>query len=214
MNSKNKIFLTLLVMVFVASACRLPDGIGVVDTLPYEDDFSSTDSGWDRMDEEDFSTDYLDGYYVISIETEDYMAWANPGKNYSDIRIEVEATYIGGGLDNHFGIICRAVDVDNFYTMMISSDGFYAITKRVEGDSLSMIGTDIFEYSDAILQGVATNKLQADCVGDKLSLTVNGELLAEVTDSSFTTGDVGLLAGTFNVVDTQIAFDNFKLSIP
>ena len=214
MNSKIKIFFTLFMLIFTVLACSLPEGIAVKDALPYEDDFSSSSSGWDRMTEEDFSTDYFDGYYVISIESQDYMAWANPGKNFSDIHIEVDATYIGGGLDNHFGVICRAVDVDNFYVMMISSDGFYAITKRVEADSLSIIGSEIFEFSDVIRQGVATNHIEVDCIGDTLSLTVNGTLLAEVQDTSFAMGDVGLLAGTFDVEDTKIAFDNFKVSLP
>lgn len=214
MNKYTKLVLFILVLTLAAIACTLPGGIGLKSPLPFEDNFSSADSGWDRMSEDNFSTDYLDGYYVISIQTKEYMAWANPGKNFTDTHIEVEATYIGGGLDNHFGVICRAENLDNFYVLMISSDGFYAIAKRLNGDSLSVIGYDRFEYSDAILQGVATNHIQADCVGDKLSLTVNGTLLIEVQDTSFSAGDVGLMAGTFNVTDTEIAFDNFIVTSP
>jgi hypothetical protein len=68
--------------------------------------------------------------------------------------------------------------------------------------------------SDKILKGDATNHIRADCVGDTLTLYVNGEKLAEAKDSDFTSGDVGLMAGTFDQVGVDIRFDNFVVSRP
>lgn len=206
----------ILILLFASlfSACSLQTGFGAPSSLPFEDDFSLRSSGWDQMDETLFSSNYYEGYYRIQINQANYMAWANPGLSLGDVHIEVEATFLGGGLDNHFGVICRAVDVNNFYALMISADGFYGIAKRVNGGSLELIGTSQLEYSDAILQGVITNQLAADCAGQTLRLSVNGQTLLETTDSSFTSGDVGLLAGTFNIDSTEVVFDNFLVTQP
>jgi hypothetical protein len=38
--------------------------------------------------------------------------------------------------------------------------------------------------------------------------------LEQQTDSNFSSGDVGLMAGTFDTGGAQIAFDNFVVSKP
>jgi len=45
------------------------------------------------------------------------------------MRVEVDALKVGGERDNRFGIICRAADLNSFYTFIISSDGYYALGK-------------------------------------------------------------------------------------
>jgi hypothetical protein len=68
--------------------------------------------------------------------------------------------------------------------------------------------------SEAIQQGAATNTIRADCVGSSLSLYVNGEKLDEVQDTEFGSGDVGLMAGSFDTPGTDIHFDNFNVTKP
>ena len=60
----------------------------------------------------------------------------------------------------------------------------------------------------------ATNTIRADCVGSSLSLYVNGEKLDEVQDTEFGSGDVGLMAGSFDTPGTDIHFDNFVVTKP
>jgi hypothetical protein len=65
-----------------------------------------------------------------------------------------------------------------------------------------------------VRQGNATNHIQAECNGSTLRLVVNGQQLAETTDSDFTSGDAGLLAGSFENPGTDILFDNFIVREP
>ena len=65
------------------------------------------------------------------------------------------------------------------------------------------------QASPVINRGTNVNHLRADCVGDRLTLYVNGEKLAEATDATLTHGDVGLLAGAFSQPGVDIIFDNF-----
>lgn len=179
----------------------------------FQDDFSNSSSGWDRVDEAGGLTDYADGVYRMVVNEENSDIWANPGLNFNDVHIEVDATKVGGDDNNDFGLICRYMDTENFYFMIISSDGYYGIGKVVAGDQ-QLIGSDSMPPSNEINQGNAANHLRADCVGNKLALYVNGELLAEHEDSQFSSGDVGLMAGSFDVAGTEIHFDNFVVLQP
>jgi hypothetical protein len=77
-----------------------------------------------------------------------------------------------------------------------------------------MISSDKLQPSDAVKQGATLNRVRADCVGDSLTLYVNGQKVATATDTSLTTGDVGLIAGTYNEPGTDILFDNFVVTKP
>jgi hypothetical protein len=179
----------------------------------FQDDFSDPSSGWDRVNEEEGITDYMDGAYRIFVNTRNTDVWSNPRLNFDDTQIEVDAKKVGGDDNNDFGVICRYKDTNNFYFFLISSDGYYGIGKILDGEQL-LIGDEQMQPNEDINQGNATNKLRADCVGNKLSIHVNGVLLAEHQDDSFTSGDVGLVAGSFNNPGTDIHFDNFIVRKP
>lgn len=179
----------------------------------YSDDFSDPESGWDRVQADQGVTDYENGRYRIFVDQSQHDYWANPGQVFSDVQVEADATKVAGPDDNDFGLICRYQDTENFYAFLISSDGYYAIMKYSGGGS-ETLGSDGMLASDAVLQGATTNHLRADCVGDNLSLYANGELVHSVSDSTFTSGDVGLIAGTFEETGTDIAFDDFVVLQP
>ena len=178
------------------------------------DDFSDSSSGWDRVNESDFYTDYYEDAYRIVVNTEMYDSWANPGNStFGDVSIEVDATKNGGPDDNDFGVICRYQGVDAFYYAIISSDGYYGITKLTT-DSSELLGHDELQPSNAIQQGDALNHIRFDCIGSQLSLYANGTLLDQQTDDEYTYGNVGLIAGTYDISGTDILFDNFTVRQP
>jgi len=216
MRYKHTFIAILLVLLLATLACSLGDDDGgsqLPSNVLFQDDFSDPSSGWDRVEVGDGSTDYLDGKYRIYVNSDNTDVWANPGLDFADSVIEVEATKVGGADDNDLGLICRYQDVSNFYFFIISSDGFYGIAKVVDGEQI-LIGAENMEYTEAINQGNATNKLRADCVGQHLVLHVNGQQLLDVTDSDYAQGDVGLIAGTFDITGTDIYFDNFVVKKP
>ncbi|HKY83637.1 MAG TPA: hypothetical protein VJ160_02305 [Anaerolineales bacterium] len=179
----------------------------------FQDDFSDTSSGWDQVEAEEGVTNYAHGAYRIFVGQADRDYWANPGLSFGDVRVEVDATKVGGPDDNDFGVICRYQDVDNFYGFLVSSDGYYSITKVADGVR-ETLGTDGWPATDAVHQGDASNRIRADCIGDELSIYANGQLVYSTNDSAFATGDVGLIAGTFSETGTDILFDNFVVLRP
>ncbi len=189
------------------------DVAGQPGNVLFQDDFSDTSSGWDRVSVEDGVTDYADGAYRIFVNTSDSDVWANPGLKFDDVYVEVDATKIGGADDNDYGVICRYQDGDNFYFFVISSDGYYGVGKVLQGEQ-QLIGVESMPPSEVIKKGNVTNRLRAGCVGSKLSLAINDEPLAEYDDTDFTSGDVGLVAGSFSDAGVDIHFDNFVVLKP
>jgi len=181
----------------------------------FQDNFAYTNTGWDSVRNEDGMTDYDKGGYRIQVLDANTDYWANPGlSGLEDVSITVDVKKLAGPDDNDFAIICRYVDIDNFYAFLASSDGFYGITKVVAGEQ-EIIGQDELLPTDAIVQGAdAVNTLRADCIGTTLTFYINGTQVAQEEDNSFSSGDVGLMAGTFDEPGTDVLFDNFVVYKP
>ena len=131
------------------------------------------------------------------------------------MRIEVVAVKKSGTVDNAFGVLCRYQDPDNYYFLEISSDGYAGIGINNAGVKTLLSSSDNNMVPDSsINQGDASNHLRVDCIGSTLSLYVNGTQAVSVTDSSFTGGDIGLIAETFSVAGTEIQFDNLFVYKP
>jgi hypothetical protein len=163
-----------------------------------------------------FQDDYQSGGYRINVIQTDTYFFANPYKTFqNDVRIEVDATKIGGPDDNAFGVQCRYQDMDNYYFFYISSDGFVGIGIDNAGTITIISSSDGNMASDPnVNQSAATNHIRADCIGSTLTLYANGTQVASATDSTFTEGDVGLIAKTFKVSGTDIMFHNFFVYKP
>lgn len=213
MKSKTKLLLFSVVLMLAILACSTASGGSTGDAnILFEDDFSKESSGWDRETYDDGITDYADGAYKISIYTDSLFFWASPYQDFDDVVIEVEAQKTSGEDDMQYGIICKHQDVENWYALIVTADGFAAIRKRYLGGELDFI-TDWAE-APSLNMGNGTNLLRAECVGDRLALYVNDELVIETNDAAITSGDAGLMAGTFNQDNAEVMFDNFIVRNP
>lgn len=178
-----------------------------------EDDFSDEESGWINFDEPEYSTAYEDGGYLISVFEEEFYFVNATGFTFTDVIVEADATFVDGEIDNYFGLVCRYIDINNFYGLVISADGYYAILKSYDEEA-GVIGAEDFLASDLINQGEEENHLRIECIGNRLALYVNGELLIETYDSDIPEGDVGFFVGTATATSTEILFDNLKVFEP
>lgn len=213
--------LVFLILGLAILACTIP-AIGSSDplgagsgSLLFQDDFSDPGSGWftDRFDSGSLA-EYTGGSYRLYIAEPDMLLIGQANQRLpANVVIAVDATKAGGPDDNDFGVICRMQDLYNFYSFEISSDGYASISIFADGEPRFLTGGWL--RVDAINQGEASNHIQVDCIGPDLRLFANGNLVAQVSDSTFSGGgDVGLVAGTFSVSGTDIRFDNFIVTRP
>jgi hypothetical protein len=212
-------FLVIVVLLFTSLACSMESlqatnsPAGAENKVLFQDDFSDPSSGWVTVREPDQIMAYEDGGFRIWVNQPNFDYWSVPDLRFTDVQIEVDITKLGGPDDNDIGVICRYKNPDNFYGFLISNDGYYGISERQNGEH-QVIGMDGMKHSSAIHTGTAQNHLRADCVGNTLTLYVNGVKLAEVQDSSLAIGDVGLLAGSFDQPGVDILFNNFIVKKP
>jgi hypothetical protein len=209
-----RLFYIVIILALTSLACFSTSTQSAQSDVLFSDDFSDTSKKWDQVTDSSGTTDYYNKAYRILVNDTNYDAWANPGsESFIDTLTEVDATKNTGPDDNDFGINCRYIDENQFYYAVISSDGYYGIMKMTS-DGSNPIGRDSMLESDKIIQGAATNHIRFDCVGSTLTLYVNGSQLDQQTDSDYTTGNVGLIAGTFGTGGTDILFDNFYIYKP
>lgn len=180
----------------------------------YEDDFSNSESGWQIFQSKAGSSANYEheGFRIIVSEVEmDY--WSIQNIMIADVQLAVDSIKMSGPDNNLFGLICRFTEENNYYAFVISSDGYYAILKMINGQ-YSLLSGDHMDFHDAINNGRGTNRLRADCIGDQLVLYVNNVKLETVIDGDLSEGRIGLIAGTKDLPGTDILFDNFILYQP
>ncbi|HVU13793.1 MAG TPA: hypothetical protein VHD90_21095, partial [Phototrophicaceae bacterium] len=95
------------------------------------------------------------------------------------------------------------------YLFLIQGSGSFAIM-RSHGRNLTPLVD--WKASNVIHQGADQNHLQAICAGNYLAFYVNNQFLGDATDSTYTTGQVGLAASAATRLGTQIVFDNLTVS--
>jgi hypothetical protein len=204
----------LLLLALAACEATSPESSDIDPGILFQDNFSDPASSWDEYQDEYGVTQYQNGTYQILVNEPNTDLWANPGSLvFTDTRIEVEAKRMGGSSNNIFGIICRYQDSANFYQLLVSSDGYYDISK-VQDNSRVPLSAEQLLPSEVIPQEKDLIKIRADCIGDTLSLYVDGQQVAVVQDTSFISGNIGLIAGAFQEAGTDIAFDNLVVRQP
>lgn len=217
------LFWGLLALVPLLAAC---DALPFGDTGPdacdsssaiFEDDFSGEQNcGWLEYNRGGTVAAIEEGALKISTSSPGEVWWTNPGRAFDDVVINVTTRQINGPDDNAYGVICRYQDEENFYLFLISGDGYYSIGKYQSGeDRVTYLTEDgQFAQSDQINQGAATNLMEVSCVGNELSLAVNGYPLLTITDSEFGAGDIGLAVSALQQGTVEVDFDDLQVTGP
>lgn len=211
---KKSLLLFGVILLFTVTGCQV--NLVSVDKIPwqkegqvlFQDDFKDDSSGWEITRSPYELKGYSDSGYLISVNTVDSRSWSRPKLKFTDVQVEVITQKIIGPDDTDFGLICRYQDKDNFYAFLISSDGYYAIMMVQDGIE-TFLGSETFEYSEAIYQSDGANKVQATCLDDTLTLSTNGSELLSVKDLTFQAGDVGIILETRTGGAATVIYNDF-----
>jgi hypothetical protein len=216
---KLRLWIFSLVILMLLPGCRY--GLPPADQFPwmddsrifFKDDFSKRTGGWTTHADAISFSGYVADSFRIWANVPFFNFWSTPGLTFADSLIYVRTFKQSGPDNNLFGVICRYQGENNFYALVIGSDGYYGILKKLDGEQMLVARTQM-AFSEVINRGEAANDIQASCQGDQLALFVNGIQLIEVSDSSFATGDVGVIAGNFLDPGADILFDDFIVVKP
>ena len=198
---------------------RVASGSPSYYSLPYVDDFSDPNSGWDIFNASDGGTGYANGYYYSISKTKNIIETGYAYRYFGDTVIEVDATSASGPSNDAFGYVvsCRLQKNYGTYAFEVDADGYYSVWVFTNADtSTPLLSGNGSEYSSAINQGLASNHLVVTCAGSQLKLEVNGLVLFEGQDSTYSNGDIGLGAVTWddNNTPAEVHFDNLVVTAP
>ena len=208
--------LLLCIFLIPALACSttsLAESLVPSGGVLYQDFFSNPQSGWGELNNTAGTAGYIDGAYHIVINQAHVNLWTHPGKDFADLKEEISSMPVAGPQANRMGLICRLQDDKNFYFFVISADGYYGIGKMKAGQTSLLTGSQMLPHN-SILVGSQINRIGASCVGNTLVLFVNDTLVTSTTDADFSSGDVGILAGSFDQPGEDVYFDNFVVYKP
>jgi len=193
----------------IANFKAIPTAPGVL----FSDDFTNEAGVWDTYSAEYGSVFYKDGWlHLINNHPAQFATGTYAHQYFTDFILEVETKLVAGTDNNWHIVVCRYQDSSTSYYFGTSADGYYFISKFVNGNVMNLAS---ITYSSYINQGVgAVNLIHIECIGSNLSLSVNGHLLKQVTDTTITGGDIVLVAEAFAGTYTEVTFDNIVVSRP
>ncbi len=180
------------------------------------DDFSVSRDGWGTLTDSDSSVQYDNDSLRMKLFQKNYVIWSRPDdEDYEDVNVEV--TVIPNGTDSTtaFGIVCFQQSEDwSFYYLAMTPAGEYAIIRATDGkDDVFLTNDGDWASSDLITHNADSYRVGADCAGGTLTLYVDDEQIATVTDSTYSSGHVGLFTWSGeDVASADVSFDDFVLT--
>lgn len=185
-------------------------------TVLRQDDFSDVNSGWERYQQYDGILDYVveEETYQMKVFAEDSLWYVWIKEDQSDVNFSAETWLVEGPEDTLFGLMCRFDDDHwNSVVFLINAQG-QAGVGLMENNFQPLPGGELTQF-DAIHTGLnAKNTIEAGCVGDRLTMIVNGEKLFEIAPPDFSGEDIGLAIRTPKGSGAEVRFDNLILYAP
>ncbi|MEP6895589.1 MAG: hypothetical protein ABI986_08285 [Chloroflexota bacterium] len=211
----SKILLVVGLLVLVSLSCSMLSSLPGSGQL-LKDDFSKSDSGWGTGTDSNSSVEYASGGLQMQVFTKNYFIWSTPNKEpYDKVHMEVTVNNNGTDATTAFGLMCYQQAVtSSFYYFAITPAGEYAIAKAaVAVSDVFLTNNDQWTKSDLIAKNAPSYQVGADCGNGTLTLYVDGKQVASVTDSTYTTGNVGVFTWSGeDVASANVTFDDFVLT--
>jgi hypothetical protein len=219
MNSNLRVILVVSSLVLASLACQAVIGGGsggdvATSKVIFSDDFSS--SQWGTGTDADSSIEYANETLQMVVFTANFFVWSTlDDQSYRNVHME--ATVINNGTDptTAFGIMCdKQSSNDDLYYFAMTPVGQYAIARAVTGQNdLFLTNNDLWATSDSIKKNASSYRIGVDCGNGVLTLYVDGQRIASVSDSTYESGGVGLFtwSGEEGTV-TNVSFDDFLMT--
>jgi len=181
-----------------------------------EDDFSARSSNWGTLSGAESSIEYLADALQVRVFKENFVVWTTPNdQEYDNIHLEVTVRTNDSDPTTAFGLMCaQQVEEWSFYYLVITPAGEYTIAKATTGETdVFLTNNDQWATSDLIADKAASYRIGADCGNGSLTLYVDGQQIASVSDSTYTTGYVGVYAWSGDKANSaDITFDDFLIT--
>ena len=153
-----------------------------------------------------------DDHLLFDLGDEDlYVYYLYIGDEYDDVHIKLNAENRGRN-NNNVSLVCRFdSDAGEWYEFSVESGGLWYLY-AFDG-SYNIVDNG---GTNALKQGKEVNEYELICEGNELTLSVNGDTVKKVTDSTynFSGGLVGFNISSLNVLPITVEVNWFEINEP
>jgi len=187
-----------------------------VGSVLLSDDFSARASNWGTLTDSDSSIEYVQDALHMLIFTKDFFVWTTPNNtDYENVHMEVTVTNNDTDPSTAFGLLCAQQAQEwSYYYFAITPAGEYAIAKAVTDEpDFFLTNDDQWAASDLIARNAPSYRVGADCGNGTLTLYVDGQQIDSVSDTTYSTGTVGVFTWSGkDVASADVTFDDFLVT--
>jgi Tol biopolymer transport system component len=175
----------------------------------FVDDFSSPDTGWEVFkDNQGASSQYAAGGLRLRMPDPGFVVTSDSGRGWEGgVTVRVDAASTGAATNAAFGVVCQYRDQRNLTLLGVTADGGFGITRWVDGNEQVLVSGGPELGSGNVPVGASLYRLEADCAPRRLSLAVDGRVVAE-TRGNGSGGSVGLFVRTLDRGGADVRFDD------
>jgi hypothetical protein len=204
---KRLAWLVMAALLIGLSGCML--FFGSNDEILYEETFTAPTPGAWPLGSFGTIDVWMDGgkYYMLAMSNVYASGYNHLEGPFGDVQIDIDVDHIlGAPTQSAGGLMFRVTDSSNFYALLVGPAGTFAVMKWVNGTQSTLLA---WAESPAVNKGAARNHLTVIAHGSSLSFLVNKTEVAMLTDTSLSSGRVGVIAKAFDAnIDVLEGFDN------
>ncbi len=184
-------------------------------TLLYKDDFTNPASGWSEKKFDNYFIGYHEPeYYHVEISSPNYKTtvFEPTKKSLGDFSMEVKVFTVSKKTaatgDFEYGPVFRRSG-DQYYTFTISP-------RTKKWTFLKSSPSELKVLAEGTESGInnldIADVLRVDAQGSKFFLRINDQLVGQVTDADYASGEVGFFVQTFDATNVHVHFDSIAIS--
>ena len=186
-----------------------PDPYGGGTLAFYDPLRDNSNSYWSEGPNAGGDCEFPGGAYHTSQSKIGYLVTCDESTDFSNFAVEVRMTIVKGDCG---GLVFRVdTTTSKDYIFEVCQDGSYAFLLYVDNNNSKLLANNT---SSAINTGLnASNVLAVVANGSTLDLYVNKQKINSVTDSTYSHGIIGVIAGTFVTTGhpTEVVYNNVRV---
>ncbi|HVF24971.1 MAG TPA: SH3 domain-containing protein [Anaerolineales bacterium] len=193
---------------------EMPETAAAGSAVIYQDDFTNPATSWpDRKFDNYFIGYHEPEYYHVEVTGANYKtAVFEPEKrSFADFTMELQVLTVSARTapegDFRYGLAFRRSG-DQYYAFTVSPR-----TKKWFALKSSPSGLEVLQegVAESIQDLDLNDLLRVDAQGSNLFFHINDQLVGQVTDSDYASGEVGFYVESFDSPNTHIHFDTFAI---
>lgn len=169
-----------------------------------EDTFDNVDSGWPQSESMGYDLGREEYYIASSDAFEDTWAVSSRGPQRSSFCFTARARPTDDETYGIYGLVFGYRDDENFYLFTVSTDGYYSLHKREDGEFSTVLP---HQREEAIEEGDGMNVLSVVSYQGHIWLYINRQPIDSVSNESPSRGAFGFFAAQ----GLHVQFDDYEV---